>query len=1693
MKLCQKRIGALAGFLAGLVSQVHAASGTWYGTLDNVWTTTNNWNATAVPGAGDTATFSNDGNGNTNVNIGAGVTVATLAIASGAGPYTFNGTGNLTATVAISNGAEASQTFNVPFTAPYIQEYNLANTGSGDLVFNGTYGFSSTRRGNFSGTGNIYLNGGTVNTEWCRKLGPNTLSISNNVQFQYEMTFCEGTVNYSATNQNSGSYAYFIVGDQSSKRVAFNLNGGLLTRQLNNGTGWGGKYYPMVLGYAWASTGIVNQTGGVMNNLGNSKIGLGHFSYGEYSISGGVYSNQDDIIVGYAGTNTLGRLTISGGTVVIGPSATKWLKMGDADSARGQLDISGGALNLMNNTCVKMTTGAGTGGCVVNQSGGWVTAFSDSGATVGGTGTLDLKYNSGPTCTNVYNLNGGVLTIPQIISSAATGTRTFNFNGGTLRAAATQAAFINLGAGAARANVRGGGAIIDSNGKDVTVAQPLLHSNIDGDAPADGGLAKVGAGALTLAATNTYSGATTVSSGTLTLSGAGSVNGSSGITVSGAGAKFLQLSTVAVTPAILLTQGTLDGTNAVGAVTVGNGTGGVVVNGNGGLRPLTAASLAFGGSATVNIRTDGTAPGLVVSGALSTAPGSGTVTLNVPSGPAPWVNGVTYNLIKFGSFGGSVTDFAKGAISGLGARQSATLGVDSVNGYITLTIGGDMPYWTGEAGADWTTNVVAAPKNWRLNTAGTAVDFLTDDAVVFDDRAVGNTTVSVAENVSPVSTVFENATNAYTLTSAGGFGIAGGYVAKNGTGSVTFVTANTYSGNTTISAGTLQLGNGVADGSLAAGSAIANSGRLVYNPASPQVVSNAISGAGAVVKKGPGSVALCGANTLTGDVTLEAGTLGVNHASALGNTAAGSLTISGGTLDNTSGSPVTTTAAKAQVWAEDFSFTGTGSLNFNGGAATIPGSGARTVQVAASTLTVGSLSSTNAGLTKTGAGTLALGAAVSSLTGTLTVAAGKVQIGANDLIVTGLAGSGTVENGSASARWLYVNNAADNVFSGLLQNGGSGMFGFCKSGGGAMTLTATNTYTDRTTVRGGTLSVGYLANTGAGCNLGAANALYLGDNVGTATLLYTGPDVTVDRGFTANANANNSAVIDTASRLTFTAGVNGANSGGFVKRGSGTLTLANAGTGQRINNGTGGGANVYGANIANGKLALKNGAYASAGETVVGGQLLTGGAYTAGALDISDGAVYYAGTWFSLGRGNGTNGLSSVVTVNGGMLSVASAASGLAMGYSGGISGLNVKPVLTLRGTGVVAVAGNLNCAENAGSEAQINVQDAALLSVSNAAIDAKRIGYSGKGSLNVAGGTVLAGAGLTLGAMAGSAGTVNLNGGTLDTAALVKGAGASATLNFNGGTLRANAGSTNFLAGLSAVNIYAGGATLDAQSHSVSVEQPLRAVEGNGVAGVSGIADATLYTVAPHVTFSAPESGTDLATGYALLATNGALAGIAVSHAGSGYSAAPAVSLNGLPLAATVTLGAMSGGGLMLKGSGTNALGGASTYTGATVLDAGTLLLTGSLQTGSLSVTNGATLAGTGSASNAAVSVSASSTLAPGTNGVGTLAVGSLELKAGAKIAVDFNADGTCDKIASSGTLALNGLSLNDLVFSLPPDVRAGAQVLVDAASVSGSLGSPLDGVLIERKKRVRLAVDTASGNLLLIVRGTGTLVLVF
>src|SRR6185369_17953 len=70
-----------------------------------------------------------------------------------------------------------------------------------------------------------------------------------------------------------------------------------------------------------------------------------------------------------------------------------------------------------------------------------------------------------------------------------------------------------------------------------------------------------------------------------------------------------------------------------------------------------------------------------------------------------------------------------------------------------------------------------------------------------------------------------------------------------------------------------------------------------------------------LTKAGAGALTLSGANTFDGGVNLNAGTLNINNATALGT---GTFTIAGGTINNNSGGAITLANNNPQNWNGDF-------------------------------------------------------------------------------------------------------------------------------------------------------------------------------------------------------------------------------------------------------------------------------------------------------------------------------------------------------------------------------------------------------------------------------------------------------------------------------------------------------------------------------------------------------------------------------------------------------------------------------------------------------------------------------------------------------------------------------------------------------------------------------------------------------
>src|SRR5262249_20295320 len=91
---------------------------------------------------------------------------------------------------------------------------------------------------------------------------------------------------------------------------------------------------------------------------------------------------------------------------------------------------------------------------------------------------------------------------------------------------------------------------------------------------------------------------------------------------------------------------------------------------------------------------------------------------------------------------------------------------------------------------------------------------------------------------------------------------------------------STYTGGTTISAGTLQLGNAGTTGSVTGN--IVNNAALTFNRSNALTYAGAISGTGSLTKSGAGMLTLTGDSTYTGGTTISAGTLQLGNAGTTG-------------------------------------------------------------------------------------------------------------------------------------------------------------------------------------------------------------------------------------------------------------------------------------------------------------------------------------------------------------------------------------------------------------------------------------------------------------------------------------------------------------------------------------------------------------------------------------------------------------------------------------------------------------------------------------------------------------------------------------------------------------------------------------------------------------------------------------------
>ena len=306
---------------------------------------------------------------------------------------------------------------------------------------------------------------------------------------------------------------------------------------------------------------------------------------------------------------------------------------------------------------------------------------------------------------------------------------------------------------------------------------------------------------------------------------------------------------------------TLDSPETIGTLTLGNSANtrvGYTLSGSG------ANTLTFsdsGSRATIKV-IDGShvinAPVVLADNLVVATGGTNAWTLSFGTASSITDNGGGYSLTMNGS-GGTLILSGSNTYSGgttinagtLLATNTAALPGYSTSGQVSVVGGGVLAVRTGDGNTGWGSrqiDTLCANTTWlRVNTPWSS-----SAPALGIDTTNGNFTYG------------GNITAALSL-------------AKLGPNTLTLTGANSYTGLTTISGGTLQLGDGTSghDASLST-SGIANNAALAYNVFGSQTANYPITGPGTLTKIGPGTLILSGSNTYTGNTFLTSGTIAIN-------------------------------------------------------------------------------------------------------------------------------------------------------------------------------------------------------------------------------------------------------------------------------------------------------------------------------------------------------------------------------------------------------------------------------------------------------------------------------------------------------------------------------------------------------------------------------------------------------------------------------------------------------------------------------------------------------------------------------------------------------------------------------------------------------------------------------------------------
>ncbi len=577
---------------------------------------------------------------------GTGITSMNAA----AGQNTYSGTTTVSNGGTLQGGATNSFSPNSDFTL----------NGTGILRLNG---FSNSVR-SLAGVGGTVDNGNATTAA--------TLTVgSSNASTSFSGALINGgAATLGLTKVGTGTLT--LGGTSTYTGITTVLGGSLrITGSINNSpTGAGGA---TVIGNTAATFGLVEvPTGG---NLTTDTLTVGGVNGGAGSLvirGGSVNTTDTTTTTGInVGTGGYGSLLLSAGSVT-----ANRVSLYNSATGTGVLQVSGGTLTsneyiILSNLRTEFTV---TGGSVLHNAASQnlaiaynltgTTVMNLAGGTVDNTGrNVSFGQNGTETPTGILNLGGGTL-ITNTMTVGSTVNATLNFNGGTLRAVVDSSAFLPSSTRLA-AYVNGafgtfaGGAVIDTNGRNVTIASSLLSpagsSGVSALSLGGAGSGYIGAPYLEIVR----------APGDATGSGA---TGYATIDTDPSSPTYGQVTSVVLTnPGINYTAaptvnliGGLGPTGVAASVTAA----GLMANSSGGLTKVGAGTLTLTGANTYSGGTTVQAGTLTVGSGGTLGSTTGTLAVNNPNtgaGSAVILNLATAVDTSVGSLSGTIATPASGS------------------------------------------------------------------------------------------------------------------------------------------------------------------------------------------------------------------------------------------------------------------------------------------------------------------------------------------------------------------------------------------------------------------------------------------------------------------------------------------------------------------------------------------------------------------------------------------------------------------------------------------------------------------------------------------------------------------------------------------------------------------------------------------------------------------------------------------------------------------------------------------------------------------------------------------------------------------------------------------------------------------------------------------------------------------------